>query len=337
MKPLKRILLLALLIILAACSNDDSDDFNTNNQSGLVENNNGGQNGNDSSSNNGGNETGGSQEIGNDGEITLYKVSGSSITKIKDYQVSGQNLSYQQDTSKHNEIWELIKKIVPTNYLSKMNEFLIYSGQANGTAGFVIETNSDLSKWKMGIAIDYAYQGGFNTNGELAYTIIHEFGHILTLNNDQLNASISRENCSNYYPGEGCANSDAYINKTYQNFWADIWSQYQEAKNGGQNAMQNFYNTYQDRFLTQYASTNPGEDIAEIFAVFVTRNSGANGSSKAEQKIQLFYNHSELVSIRNFIRGNLNSKSSRGGFTLPAPGSWKQANRIGNPHKKCGH
>lgn len=333
MKPLKRLLLLALLIIVTACSKDDSilNDVNDS-QTGLVDSNTDTSNG--SNSNSGSN---GGQAIGNDGEITLYKVNDDAIIKIQDFQVSGQNLTFQQDVSKHNEIWELVKKVVPSNYRSKMSEFLIYSGQTNGTAGFVVETNSDLSKWKMGIAIDYAYQGGFNTDGELAYTIIHEFGHILTLNNDQLNANISRDNCANYYPGEGCANNTAYINKTYEGFWKDIWSQYEQAKEGGQSAMQNFYSTYQDRYLTQYASTNPGEDIAEIFAVFVTRNGGANGSSKAEQKIQLFYDHSELVSLRNYIRGNLSSKSSRGGYALPKPGSWKQANRIGNPHKKCGH
>ena len=74
------------------------------------------------------------------------------FVEIKDFDVKGAELSLQQDVQKHMEIWELVKKIVPLSHRSKMSEFLIYAGERTGTAGFVVETNADLSKWKMGIA-----------------------------------------------------------------------------------------------------------------------------------------------------------------------------------------
>ena len=327
MHYLKRIALMVFIVTaFVSCSNDD--DFLEKN---AINQNSGNSSDGSSAGQVTGNQT--NNPIGNDGEITLYKVSGDVITKIQDYQVSGQNLAFQQDIARHNEIWELVKKIVPISYRTKMSEFLIYSGSANQTAGFVVQTKQDLSEWKMGIAIDYSYQGSFNEGGELAYTVIHEFGHMLTLNNSQLDSSISEASCTNYFPGEGCAKEAAYINKLQRSFWADIWSQYQQTQ-VSQSAMQGFYTTYNSRFVTQYASTNPGEDIAEVFAIFVTRAGGVNGSSKAEQKIQLMYDHPELVALRNYIRGNISSRSLKGSFVLPAPGSWKQANRIGNPYKK---
>ncbi len=271
---------------------------------------------------------------GGDGSITLYKVSGTSITKIQDYEVSGQLKEAQNDVAKHQEIWELVKKIVPENYMSKIDEFVLYWGENDGSAGYVVENAEDLSVWKMGIAIDYAYEGGFNADGELAYTIIHEFGHILTLDNTQVDASISENNCQNYFTGEGCAKTNAYINQIQTRFWADIWSDYQDASDS-ESGMQGFYEKYSDRFVTQYAATNPGEDIAEVFATFVTSNSSANGNTIANQKIQLMYDYPELIALRDFIRGN--TATAKGRSYLPVAGKWKKANTIGNPKKGCAY
>ncbi|MEX0315240.1 MAG: hypothetical protein AB3N18_13775, partial [Allomuricauda sp.] len=215
-----------------------------------------------------------------------------------------------------------------------MSEFMIFSGESSGTAGYVFPTTNDLSKWQMGIAIDFAYEGGFNAGGELAYTIIHEFGHILTLDIDQVDSSISQGDCSNYFPGEGCAKTESYINKLHSNYWADIWSEFQTTQDS-EEKLEQFYQKYKDRYVTAYASTNPGEDIAEVFATFVTRKGGPSGSSIAEQKIQLMYDHPELVSFRDFIRGNM--ASSKGRSYLPVAGSWKKAKTIGNPKKGCIH
>ncbi|MFS4493710.1 hypothetical protein [Maribacter sp. 2308TA10-17] len=271
---------------------------------------------------------------GGEGEITLYRVDGENLIKEKDFNVTGKELDFQKDTAKHQEVWALTKKIIPASYLAKMSRFMIFAGENNGTAGYVYDTAQDLSEWEMGIAIDFAYPSGvFNGDGELAYTIIHEFGHILTLDNTQVDASISENDCSNYFTGEGCAKKEAYINKLQTRFWADIADEH--SKLGEDYDKQDaFYTKYQDRFVTGYASTNPGEDIAEVFATFVTRNGGVNGSSIAEQKIQLMYDHSELIGLRDFIRGN--SATAKGKRMLPIAGAWKKAKTFGNPkHTNC--
>ncbi|WP_408040339.1 zinc-binding metallopeptidase [Tenacibaculum amylolyticum] len=290
------------------------------------------------SDNNGNNDNGGNngnQGVnGNEGEITLYKVNGLTIQKIQDYNVTGKDLEYQKDVAKHNQIWDLVTKIVPEDQLKKVGEFVIYNGTPTGSAGFVVQIKRDLSSWKMGIAINYAYEGGFNARGQLAYTIIHEFGHVLTLNDTQLTAG--QNNCSTYDPGEGCAKESSYINELYQNHWKDIWPEYQTASNAGEDALRTFYEKYRDRFVTAYAATNPPEDIAEVFATFITRRDKPQGNTVAENKILLMYNRSELVSFRNHIRKNLSlrGRGATTGFILPEPGSWKQADRIG---KSCRH
>jgi len=261
--------------------------------------------------------------------LTLYKVEGENIVKQKDFNVTGNALTLQKDIQKHQEIWELTKKIIPLEYRSKMSEFMIYFGDDSDVLGYVVNRSEDLSKWQMGIAVDYAYDGGkFNTKGELAYTLIHEFGHIITLDKTQIDSSIEQLFCSNYSPKEGCSKLDSNINKLYKNHWADIWDEFQNIRT--EQETQEFYTTYQKRFVTQYASTNPEEDIAEVFATFTTRAEGVNGTSIAEQKIKIMYDDNEMVKLRNYIRGNI-SKSNNA--FLPAPGTWKRAHTFGDKNK----
>jgi len=263
--------------------------------------------------------TGGGTQ-GSQGEITLYRVAGSAIDKIRDYQVSGQDVAYQNDVARHQELWSLTKDVVPQSHRNYMNEFMIYNGEVTGSLGYVYDTAIDLSTWQMGLAINYA-----DDRNELLYTIIHEFGHILTLNDTQLDSSVSSGNCNNYFPGEGCARAQAFINKLYNLGWADIWSEYQQAQ-GSETSLQNFYEQHRDRFVTNYAATNPGEDIAEVFATFVTMSGKPDGSTLAEKKILLMYDEPELVQLRDYIRSNLMSGRSA---DVLAPGSWKRANTIG--------
>ncbi len=235
-------------------------------------------------------------------EITLYKVVEGNITKVKDYEVTGSSLEFQNDIAKHQEIWELTKKVIPQNQMNLITEFLIFSGGSSGIAGYVVEKVDDLSKWHFAIAIDYAYEGGFNKDGELVHTLIHEFGHVLTLNITQVDATISDEDCMNYFTGEGCAKPEAYINLLQTRFWADIEDEFNAISTEEEHAA--FYTKYRDRFVTNYAATNPGEDIAEVFARFVIRAGGVNGNAITEQKIQLMYDAEELTAVRDYIRQN---------------------------------
>ena len=115
------ILLIVLILTLGACQNDNDDLILAN---PIGTNGNGGNNGGGST---GGGGNGGSTVAGTEGEITLYSVSAETIQKIRDYQVSGQNLVYQQDVTEHQRLWSLTKKVVPLNHREKMNEFMIFN------------------------------------------------------------------------------------------------------------------------------------------------------------------------------------------------------------------
>ncbi|MEE9361453.1 MAG: hypothetical protein V3U92_02510 [Cellulophaga sp.] len=311
-----------LCIVFTACNKDDSI-F----QEQAVDNTNENQENNESS---------------DEGEITLYRIKGENLEKIKDFKVTGKDLQFQKDTQKHQEIWALVKKIIPLSHRNRINELVLYNGEKGESAGFVFETSKDLSTWRIGIAIDYAYEGGFNANGELAYTIIHEFGHVLTLDKTQVNSNISKNDCTHFFTGEGCAKEESFINQLFSRFWKDIWSEFEQAGDN-ETKREAFYNKYKTRFVTNYAASNPGEDIAEVFAIFVTEKDTPTGNSIVEQKTKLMYDSQELVSLRNYIRGSISSSSKNSGSKnklsfLPEPGSWKQASTFGKSDKlHCSH
>ena len=270
--------------------------------------------------------------------IRLYKVNGEDISKSKDYKVSGTNKKYQTDQKKHKQMWKLTKNVIPRKQRKMLVEFLIFNGEDNdGTAGWVTQTTEDLTEWQMGLAIDYAFDqnNNFNADGEFAYTVIHEFGHILSLNNSQVDPTIKDAASSKtYFNEEGSAREKSYLYKTYKKFWADIYEEYKEASKN-EDDHQAFYEKYKDRFVTQYASTNPEEDIAEVFAYFVTQKEKPTGNSIANQKIKMLYEYKELMEIRDYIRKKNNLKSATTeGLILPEPGSWKNANTIGDPKRR---
>ncbi len=57
-------------------------------------------------------------------------------------------------------------------------------------------------------------------------------------------------------------------------------------------------------FVTEYAATNTGEDIAESFVSFIFKKK-INPNTIAEQKTQFFYAYPELTKMRDTIRNAL--------------------------------
>lgn len=256
-----------------------------------------------------------------EGVLTSYKIDGDNITKIKDYDVSSNLISFQQDKQKHQRMWDYYIQLIPASYRTKIVEFEVVHGDG-ALGGYVAPIDeSDLSRWKMGLAIDLVDDlGKVDISKEFANLVIHEFGHVLSLNDEQV-AVGGKDNCGTYYTGEGCSLNNSYISALYELGWKDIYEE--SSQLWASEDISAFYDKYQDRFVTPYAATNPGEDMAEVFAVFVTKDEKPTGGSIADQKVRLLYNYPELVELRNTIRKDPVLRTMQ-------PGSWK---RVGCKHK----
>ncbi len=250
--------------------------------------------------------------------IASYLVAGDEIGEPVLENVPTDLQDEQDDTATHERIWEYYTALIPLENRDRLAEFWVMTdGQDNILAG-VAQTYDDPTLWALEVDIadvqDYYY---------LTFTLVHEFAHLLTLGPGQVPPSEAIFNnpedndiylqeisaCSNFFSGEGCANSDSYINEFHDTFWVEIHDEWNEINLVEDNdiyheRLDEFYDTHQDQFLTDYSVTHPAEDIAESFAFFVF-SPQPDGDTIAEQKILFFYGYPELVELRTNIINNV--------------------------------
>lgn len=227
------------------------------------------------------------------------------------------NLSLMSGTADpaHDDLWILMLVLLPTDYVdSYLYEFAVF--ESEDTLAYVSELEEDV--WELAINID--------EDPERALTVIHEFGHILALNNTQFDTYpteiLARESdlpeedysegieedmalCTTIPFEDGCPIEESYIAQFTQDFWdADDVEQivYMEIDDPAAY----FFDLNPDAFVSEYAATNPNEDFAESFSYFVglsEEDYPLDGDSYLmDAKILWFEQFPELVEMKEAIR-----------------------------------
>ncbi len=250
--------------------------------------------------------------------LTTYSVNGDQISDPVYEKVQKNLKSYQKDTALHEQAWQLFTNLIPADQRKIVQEYQVITDGPDNILAAVEQTSSDPNGWVLEVDV-----ADMKDTKNLTFTLIHEFGHLLTLNKSQVPPDIAVFNdpnndnlynkevnaCSTYFPGEGCSLPKSYINTFYNDYWTNIYDEWQKIDNiesdtKRQNKLDAFYRKYKDQFVDDYAVTNPSEDIAETWAFFVL-NPKPDGNSIADQKISFFYNYPELVQLRQQILQNL--------------------------------
>jgi hypothetical protein len=228
----------------------------------------------------------------------------------------------QENTQAHQNLWRYYAALIPAAERDYLNQFIIYTdGKEEGLAA-VSQSTSDPARWDLMVDINDA-----EPPQDLTFTLIHEFGHLLTLNASQVEPNLQVFNnpddpdifyneslsCPSYFTYEGCANPESYINLFIEQFWSDLFAEWaeidaEEDEDRYYERLDQFYNQYADQFITDYAATSPEEDIAESFSYFIL-TSAPQGDSIAEQKVLFFYQFPELVKLREQIALGLCSQT----------------------------
>jgi hypothetical protein len=246
--------------------------------------------------------------------LISYGINGELLETLYTDTVSDDLLPYQQDQAGHQALWDYYSTLIPAGERGVLSEFSIVTDGEGNLLAAVAQSDQDPQRWVMEVDI-LDTQDWLN----LTYTLIHESAHLLTLNPAQVTPSqpvfdnpedediYLREvsACPTYFPGEGCAHPDSYLYQFFSLFWKDIHAEWQdvyliEDDEAYYATLDEFYFAYEDRFLTDYAATNPEEDIAEAFSFFVLTPRPA-GDTIAQEKILFFYEFPELVRLRDEI------------------------------------
>lgn len=246
--------------------------------------------------------------------LVTYEVDGNKITGPHNEPVPSELKEEQRNRKMHEAIWNYFASIIPSGERTQISEFSIFTDGRGGHLAAVGQTFSDPEAWMLEVDIldSESYY-------DLTYTLLHEQGHLLTLNAEQVppskaifkfpeNKTVYKQEvsaCPQYFPGEGCSTPDSYINEFYNRFWTDLYAEWEqidaeEDEDTRYAMLEDFYRTYEDQFLTDYAATSPAEDIAESWAFFVL-SPKPELNSIASEKVLFFYEYPELVELRTTI------------------------------------
>jgi hypothetical protein len=246
--------------------------------------------------------------------LVTYEVSGDRITAPNNRPVPSELESRQDDRAAHEAIWNYFVSIIPAEQRELLSGFFIFTDGENNHLAAVSQAPEDPQKWILHVDILDS-----ESYDDLTYTLIHEQGHLLTLNSNQVppsdiifehpnNQNIYKDEvaaCPQYFAGEGCSMPDSYINQFFDRFWPYLYADWEqidleEEEDTRSTRLEEFYKTYQDQFLSDYAATSPVEDIAESWTFFVL-SPKPELTSIANEKILFFYEYPELVELRTQI------------------------------------
>ncbi|MGI6561406.1 MAG: M28 family peptidase [Clostridia bacterium] len=210
----------------------------------------------------------------------------------------------ETDNAAHAKLWDLITGIMRPQDIDYISRFAVFTDYLGNKTGYI---KRDLPNYRRTDKAEFIcfldYYDIFNESGnyrsydQTVRVLIHEYGHLLTLNENQMDPEGTEERPIGYNGGK--FKEGSIVDAFYNRFWADCIV-YWENMNAN-----DFYNRMSDAFVTKYAATKCSEDICETFAEFVLRNK-PEGKTVAEQKILFFYEYEEMIEVRNHIRKFLN-------------------------------
>ncbi|MCM3734529.1 recombinase family protein [Bacillus cytotoxicus] len=226
--------------------------------------------------------------------------------------------AFHEDTDYHQTLWDMYSVLIPAKYRENIKEFDIVSDGYDNIVAHVMQNEDNPEEWVLSLD---ALDSNVYIN-EVMKTLIHETAHVLTLNKTQIpvdkkyvkavteekDISAYESKCTTLFLTEGCSKKESYVNQFYEQFWKPLESEWKEKKvETDLEAQMQFFKEHEDKFVSEYATTNVAEDIADTFTAFILQDSNKVKESKEGkyQKIAFFYQFPELVKMRAEVLAGL--------------------------------
>ena len=168
------------------------------------------------------------------------------------------------------EAWDALATITPPGQLTDLALFAGFEPDGDAevdTLAFVNALDVDGNQFQMTVNVPEAEADP----DELLLTLAHEFTHVFTATQTQLDRTDEAiDTCDTYFNGEGCYLADSLMMGWIEEFW-----------DGGLiDTVDPFEDSVEDAdarcaadegFFGSYAATSPEEDFAEAFSAYVFR------------------------------------------------------------------
>ncbi|MFD2044172.1 hypothetical protein ACFSTA_09780 [Ornithinibacillus salinisoli] len=235
---------------------------------------------------------------------------------VDPYGLADSETNHQRGMETVQEYWHIFSNMIPQEYRTSLKSvYWTDTGE-----DLVLGVGRDETNMQDTVLMLSHNIGEYHPTNK--YTFIHEFAHVLTLNEEQIKIDEqlynsedvtiledAKASCSTHFVtyGWGCMNESSYLNNFYHQFWDDIYGKYNEIDWESEDDYKEFFFAYEDRFFNSYQGTNPEEDIAESFTYFVKmdREELEENTQMKYEKINFFYQYDELVELRTQILENI--------------------------------
>jgi len=223
------------------------------------------------------------------------------VSPLASFEVRGDEIvadgHSEDEMARAQTIWGRFVALIPAEHRGMVSGFELMGEDYEGA--HVYPDDRDPTRWVLGVS-----EG---LGADLDVTFVHEFGHLLTLNAREVPPNPNETRCRTFFTGEGCASPHSIVARFVDRFWTPELLDESDRIYGIEdeeeywNAMDDFLARHDGEFVTEYAATNPGEDLAETFAEFILEER-PDGELVKDRKVRFLWDDPALVELRAQIR-----------------------------------
>jgi hypothetical protein len=229
------------------------------------------------------------EQDGDNYRVCIYQ-SAEEEKVIKQFTVKNGEISASSKDAKYKQIWDMVSSIMLPEYKNAISKFTVFTDGVSGKLAQVQFLDGEKTKYDLGF--DYwdvfDEKGNIRDKTTLMEVAAHEYGHMLTITNEQVDLNIIEE--KDVFNDIGTYKSGSYLEEFYNEFYSDLENDARMLD------PDEFYAKYIELYPSRYACTSPSEDLAECFSLFATGYSTDLPASKYAFLLKC----PELVRARNF-------------------------------------
>ncbi|MEV8274033.1 NADH:ubiquinone oxidoreductase subunit 4 (chain M) [Microbacterium sp. NPDC077184] len=216
---------------------------------------------------------------------------------VRVYEISLDGAPVPEPGTDAQRVWDLFVRVATPAFAAEaMSEYRVGDAPDSDTMAYV-HRDDDPNLWTLAANIAYA-----DDEDLLVSTLIHEYGHILSLG--VADADPDADDCATFWIDEGCVAASSALFAFDEAFWVAYGDLAPGPDDTDAESGEALFEAYPDDFVSDYAATNVVEDFAETFQAFVLEDEPAADSPVAE-KILFFWDLPDYVDVRERIRTDL--------------------------------
>ncbi len=212
------------------------------------------------------------------------------------------------------KIWNIFASFAGKDFIKKnVLAYITFRDPDDGTLGVVWRADTREPSWFLGLNVNAADFGNQKWERDMVITLLHEYGHLLTMNKSQIKYIKKKEyTCATGMSKTkfGCALKKSYMSAYMTDFWSteDIAHAASVRSLSGKKAraaVKKYFKAHPDDFVSQYAANGPEEDVAESFTDFILQAKPLTEIKEKDRKMLFFYRYPELVTLRTTMRSKI--------------------------------